>query len=421
MIAPSRLSFVTASLRLAPLLTLGLVLTGCSSRVGSKLVENSYGNYGDAVQDVLQQELLHNLVRRRYHESPQFVALRGISHTQSINRELRVGSVVARPFATQADGEVLYQKDDIPTYSISPQQGPDFAKKLHMSVPLTALPHLTNAGYSSTLVFTLLAQEVAGVRGVNCGPGDSFRPGSPRFQSLLEAVKTLEDRHQLKIANVLWEEPEFEHAFGPEVFSPDQISTVSDSNKRYITLDGGESFYVTSEQLLPSLWIAPAARGSGAGRELTGLLGLASSTGREAWVLQVPKFIQGKRPSSPQHYVTVRTRSFYGVLNLLALGVRMPGVEPAGPASTKGQYGKAVSAGLAPDIASRFVIHFSPRRPRSAFISVSTEHGWFYIAGNDQSSQHIFNALYDLYQLQVAPASETDATVPRPVLSIRTR
>jgi len=398
-----------------------LLSSSCSSRVGSRLIETSYPNYGETVQAVLQEELLHNLVRRRVQESPQFVALRGISHTQSINRELRVGSVVARPFATQADGEAIYQKDDIPTFSISPQQGPAFAAKLHMRIPLKALPHLTNAGYPTELVLALLAQEVAGVRGVETSASNQFRPGSPQFGDLLSAVQVLDDQHHLKIENVLWEEPEFEHAFGPEVFSPDQISSVQDGNKRYITLDGGESFYVTSEHLLPALWIHPAARSAGAGRKLMSLLKLDSSPGREAWVLQVPKFIQGKRPSSPQHFVTIQTRSFYAVLNLLALGVRMPGMEEAEASSAKQKYGKAVAAGLAPDIASRFVIHHSPTRPRSASVATKTDWGWYYIERRDTSSQTIFNALYDLYQLQVAPASETDATVPRPVLSIRTR
>lgn len=403
----------------AGLAALLLSLTGCSSRIGSRLVQTSYPRYGEAVQSVIQEELLLNLVRRRYFESPQFLNLRGISHSQSVLRSLGLSAGWARPLSNSLQTRADYQKEDFPTVSISPQQGPEFARKLHENVPLQAIAYLVNAGYPSELVIMLLAQQIGGIRGVEAGTGDHFRPGSSRFASVLDSIKLLEDQHFLRIHQVLWEEQEFEHAFGPEMFSPEKIAALTKEDKRFISLDEGESFYVTSEKLLPALSITPAGRASDPGAALIRLLGL--NPDREAWVLQGPKYTQGRTPALPQHFVTIETRSFYGVLNLLAKGVCVPELECVEPASAKQGYGKAVCAGLAPDIGSRFQVHYSEQRPPCAFVATRTEAGWFYIDAADRGSQEIFTAFHDLYQLQVAPLMDTRSSEPTPVLSIRSR
>lgn len=414
----------TAVLQTRPLaagiaITLLLCMTGCSNRVGSKLIRSSYPNYGETVQTVLQEELLLNLVRRRYFESPQFLNLRGISHSQSVLRSLGMSVAWARPLANTLQTRADYQKEDLPTFSIGPQQGPEYAKKLHENVPVQAITYLVNAGYSSELVLALLAQQIGNFRGVEAGTGDCFRPGSPQFTSILNAVKLLEDQHWLRMHNVLWEEEQFEHPFGPEMFTPEKVAELTKDDRRFITLDEGESYYVTSEALLPALSISSQGRESSSGSELIRRLKLDPD--REAWVLQGPKYIQGKKPTPPQDFVTIETRSFYGVLNLLAKGVCVPELECAEPASVKQGYDKAVCAGLAPDIASRFRVHYSACRPPCAFVATCTEAGWFFIDAADHSSQEVFTAFHDLYQLQVAPVMDTRSSEPTPVLSIRSR
>jgi hypothetical protein len=383
------------------------------------LIQSSYAGYGATVQAVAQEELLLNLVRRRYFESPQFLNLRGVSHSQSIRNAMRLDGAWFGPLTNTLQNGMEYAKEDIPTFSIAAQQGPEFAQKLHENIPVQAIAYLMNAGYSSELVLALVAQQIGDVRGVEAGTGDHFQPGSPQFESILDSMQILEDQHWLSIRNVLWEEQEFEHAFAPEKFPPEKIAELTKENKRFITLDDGETFYVTSENLLPALSIAPAGRGSASANELVRRLGLDPS--REAWVLQGPKYIQGKRPDAPQRFVTVETRSFYGVLNLLAKGVCVPELQGAEPPSAHKCYSEAANAGLAPDIATRFVVHYSKARPKIAFVATKTAIGWFYIDANDRSSQEVFTAFNDLYQLQVAPLMDTRPSDPTPVLSIRTQ
>jgi hypothetical protein len=392
---------------------------GCSNRVGSRLIQNSYAGYGATVQSVTQEELLLNLVRRRYFESPQFLNLRGISHSQSVRHGAGVNAGWFRPLTTSLQTGVDYAKEDIPTFSISVQQGPEFAKKLHENIPVQAIAYLMNAGYSSKLVLALVAQQIGDVRGVEVGTGDLFQPGSAQFDSVLQAIQLLEDQHWLSIQNVLWEEQEFEHAFSPEKFPPEKIAELAKEDKRFITLDEGESFFVTSESLLPALSISSQGRTSSSTAELISQLDLDPA--REAWVLQGPKYVQGKKPDGPRHFLTVQTRSFYSVLNLLAKGVCVPELRGAEPPSAHQGYADVVRSGQAPDIASWFKVHYSDSRPSIAFVATKTKLGWFYIDANDRVSQEVFTALNDLYQLQVAPLMDTRPSDPTPVLSIRTR
>ncbi len=48
---------------------------GCADTRGPKLIVNSHLDYNRAVSQVLEEELLLNIVRRRYMEAPQFLLM----------------------------------------------------------------------------------------------------------------------------------------------------------------------------------------------------------------------------------------------------------------------------------------------------------------------------------------------------------
>ena len=398
--------------RLTAVGTILATLPGCSSRFGPRTVEKTVPHYGEAVETVEREELLSNIVRRHYHETPQFMAFQGISHTRQIEAGVTVGSTFLRPKGwNAADAAIDAAVVDYPTFSINPQQGREYAKQLHDNLPLDVLPKMINAGYSMDLVFCLLVQDIAGLRGI--GAGNSFppKPPSSRFLALLNSLKVLDDKNQLRIRNVLWEEPEFAHPFAPEVFSPEQFSKQENASRRYTSTDEGKSFLVTSEKLMPALVMERSALSTEAGRTICDLLRISPAAGRRAWALQEERFVSGQEPGNNQNYIPVTTRSFYGILNLLALGI---GCET----NTSAKQGASdVAAAL---ITERFRIQVSGVQPSHAFAAVKSHGYWFFIDEADQSSQHIFNALSNLYQLQVATSSSSSGS-SAPSISVRTR
>jgi len=68
-----------------------LLLSGCST-FGPQLVLNSHIEYNKAVEQVMQEELLLNIVRRRYYEAPQFVTVSNITTSMSTSAGISGGS-----------------------------------------------------------------------------------------------------------------------------------------------------------------------------------------------------------------------------------------------------------------------------------------------------------------------------------------
>ncbi len=64
-------------------------LAGCATTVGPRVLTNSQTDYNNAVQKVVSEEVLLNIVRRRYYEAPQFVAVANI--TTQITNSVGVG------------------------------------------------------------------------------------------------------------------------------------------------------------------------------------------------------------------------------------------------------------------------------------------------------------------------------------------
>ena len=79
-------------------LFVGLLFSGCST-FGPQLVQNSHIAYNKAIEQVIQEELLLNIVRRRYYEAPQFVTVSSISTSMSTSAGISGG---CRPSATRA-------------------------------------------------------------------------------------------------------------------------------------------------------------------------------------------------------------------------------------------------------------------------------------------------------------------------------
>ena len=110
-------------------------------------------------------------------------------------------------------------------------------------------------------------------------------------------------------------------------------------------------------------------------------------------------------PDRPRHQVKLLMRSFYSVMNFLAYGVRVPpDDEEDGRAFSTKCYEQAVAEGRAVDLADHFAVHWSTRRPRNAFVAVAHRGKWFYIDDRDPVSKRFFNAVYDLFNLEIAPS-----------------
>ena len=75
-------------------------VAGCASTRGPALVVDSHVEYNKAVGQVLKEELLLNVVRRRYLESPQFLNVSSISSNFTTSTGFGVGASILGICAT---------------------------------------------------------------------------------------------------------------------------------------------------------------------------------------------------------------------------------------------------------------------------------------------------------------------------------
>jgi len=436
------------------------LLTACQSNRGPDFVIDSHLAYNKAVSQVVSEELLLNIVRRRYLEAPQFVSVDSISARMEVERDFGLsgsydisGDSGSGPDFTFAPGAGLTISgttvdasdwspvgfdagitfSETPTITFTPRQGEEIAAKLHAPMSPSILADMANVGYRFDLLLTLLVQEINGVRSVDAGLGESFRGGSAAFSELVGLVRELSLSDELVLGSFKFEDSYNSDPIPAAQITPEHWLTAIATQARWRSYDGGENYFLTDSKLYPAIWMSDSTKESEKGQRVLELLNLDADALRTVWPIKSSKTVAGPnlstRGDTPRETVAARLRSFYGVMNLLVYGVDVPLDDDAPHAVFADDgYTRAVEAGQFVDLREAFRIHSSPSKPlpglaastpivpgeeppQSAFVSVAYRGHWYYIDDADVVSKRIFNALFDLFNLQVAKSGSSSAPV----------
>jgi hypothetical protein len=386
-----------------------LLLSSCKS-IGPKVVLKSHIDYNKAVEQVIQEELLLNIVRRRYYEAPQFVTISNINATMSISAGAS-GGVSTSSGGSSAGANVGYS--NTPTITFTPRQGNEILGPLTTRMSVLTIAKMAQAGYRFDFLLALMAEGLTDVRGPEAGVGTDFRPGDPEFIEVIQSVGRLMDKGQLKVGTFSWNDPYSDITIPREKITVDnQLTAIALGSGvgRFRSYDGGENYYFTDKHNYPAMWIDPDARTSGDGQRVIELLNLQPTPLKRVWSFSPNRVVEGTDfenvPDDPRPELRMQLRTFYSVLNLLAYGIELPpGDEEEGRAFTKTLYDKAVSEGRAVDLSNKFVVHSSKgKRPENAYVAVKHRDTWFYMDDRDKSSKRFFNAVYDLFNMEIAPS-----------------
>ena len=393
-------------------LFLVLLLSGCST-FGPQLVLDSHIEYNKAVEQVIQEELLLNIVRRRYYEAPQFVTISSISSTMTTSTVISGDSAFGNegtPTTGNIGGSVGFS--DSPTVTITPLQGTEILGPLTARMSVNTLAKMANAGYRFDFLLSLTAEGLTGVRGPQTGVGTDFRPGDPEYPQLIESIGRLIDKGQLIVGTFSWNDPYSDISYDrDQITVENQLTAIAlgGGTGRFRSYDGGKTYYFTDKNNYPAMWIDSDARTSGDGKRVIELLNLQPTPLKRVWSFAPSRVVDGtdfeNLADDPRPEIKMRMRSFYSVLNLLAFGINVPPKdEEERRAFTKASYDQAVREGRAVDISDKFVVYSSRERPANAFVAVKHRGSWFYVDDRDYASKRFFNAVYDLFNLEIAPS-----------------
>jgi hypothetical protein len=181
-----RLTLVACSLSL-------FALSGCAG-IGPRTVMHDRFDYTAALSDSLKQQMLFNMVKMRYGDTPVFLDVSSVINSYSLATSVNVAASWQAPISSSVNtlgvgGSGTYTNS--PTISYSPLTGEKFARSLMRPIPPPAVLGLIEAGYPVDLVFRVCVSSINGIRNRYGGSGRT-RPSDPEFYPLLERLRKIQ-------------------------------------------------------------------------------------------------------------------------------------------------------------------------------------------------------------------------------------
>ncbi|MGL5096332.1 MAG: hypothetical protein ACRDD1_12125, partial [Planctomycetia bacterium] len=175
-------------LRAAVLVAAAITALGC---LGPASIRKVRPHYNEAVGRTDREEFLLNIVRLRYVQPPEFVAVAGIvaQYEASFGAEFTGGVDEAERTLL---GVLGVGGSDDPTISYAPQAGPDFGKSLLTPARLEDVLFLAEGGWSLDRLFRLTLHRMNGRRNANDGHTILAR-AAPPFEDFNGAARLLGD------------------------------------------------------------------------------------------------------------------------------------------------------------------------------------------------------------------------------------
>jgi len=361
---------MTKSKLLLSLLTaLSTLFSGCAT-ISPKTYQGTANGYNVAMQKVGEEQLLLNIVRLRYRDTPFFF------ETSSITSQLDLSSSagLSGTFPLSGDGTDVLQGttgisfSERPTISYTPLQGDDFFNRLLGRITFDDIALLTNSGWSMDTVLRMVIQRTNGLNNAMgaSGPTPTIPPVYEEFREVADLLFALQKDGTILMGEITTEGEPQEVVFLPESGEDE----AADRLRELLSLD-------------PSLNIYKVAPGAG--------------------------LLRGENGDS----IEINTRSLLGVLFFLSQGVEPPqeDIDAGRVTRTLGEDGSEFDWAL--PLEGLFQVKSSTKAPDNASTAVRYRDTWFYISDDDLLSKATFMLLSQMFALRTG-----DAQGQTPILTI---
>jgi hypothetical protein len=176
-----------------------LTVYGCSS-IGPGTVPRDRVDYSNALSDSWKDQMLLNIVRLRYADTPTFMDISSVIAAYTIQIAGTAGAIAnigvpgsstTLPNGTASVG-VAGGYNDRPTISYTPLTGAKFAKSLLKPIPPEAIFSLIAAGYPADVVLLATVRALNGIYNRTAAAGKR-RPSDPEFYPLVDALRRIQN------------------------------------------------------------------------------------------------------------------------------------------------------------------------------------------------------------------------------------
>ena len=371
-------------------------LSACSL-YGPTLTPVSHVAYNEALQQSEQREVLLNLVRLRYIDRPEFLAISSISSQMQFQAQASLagsfGDDQAASTRLVVPGAVVGYSES-PTVIFSPQGGEEFIRRLVSPVDLDSLYLLTRYGWSLDRTLRLIVEDLNGIR--NVSTREALTPEDTaslrQFNQIVDAMQSLYERRLIEV-DVTERWLSISERIPSDRVSPDDLLKAAAEGYRY-DYDAESATYALEQQARRYvLRIAPNAAATPELGSLLASLGLrADQASYEIDSAESPE-------TPPGSAVTIRTRSMLASMVYLSTGVVVPESDPLG----------AILGSSSLDELFRVVSSEEP--PDDAFVAVPYRGRWYHIEADDLESRRTFGLLASLIRLEISAGGAQNVPV----------
>ena len=346
-----------------------IAIAGCSP-IGPGNMSRDRFDYSGTVAESWKTQMLLNLVKLRYGDTPVFLDVGQIVANYSFQRTLSatgnanifnsgtVPGVISGNVGMGAQGVLT----DTPTITYAPLAGERFARSMMMPLPVSAILNILQGGYPVDFVFRLAVQSVNGVdnRRVQL---QHVRPANPEFYALLRELNRVQASGEVG------------------------VRIEKDTSEERLQLIFRPRLAAAVEESL---------------RKIKSVLGLDPDT-------QAFRVTYGVVPANDKE-IAFLTRSILEVLTDLSSRIKVPEEHV-----TEHRVGPTPEADLGPEgpIPDMIRITSSTGSPDKAFVTAPYRGYWFSIDDRDLRSKRLFTFLMFLFTFV-----ETPGTGAPPILTI---
>src|SRR2546429_782948 len=195
--------FASPLFRCIGILSVATMASGCA--FGPRVLAGSRLEYNEVVKATAEEELLLNIVRLRYTDTPSSLAVSTIAAQHELNRTFQLtpffvasGAAVAKTWAAVLP-QLGIGGTDRPTFSLTPLDDQEFTRKLFTPLPLEGLVYLAKTTWPIATVFRLYLENLNWVPNAETasGPTPKGAPTFEEFQRGVLALQRLQDRGEI--------------------------------------------------------------------------------------------------------------------------------------------------------------------------------------------------------------------------------
>ncbi|HQR09289.1 MAG TPA: hypothetical protein PLN21_20875 [Gemmatales bacterium] len=346
-------------------------LIGCQ-HIGPGTIMQDRLAYNRALDITWKEQVLLNIVRIRYVDTPVFVdvaqIVSGYSHTGSVGSTFSA-SVIPNAVPSIFDpllGAMNLQQGfgDTPTISYAPQTSSKFIQNLTLPMPPNSILYLMQAGYPVDLIFDLMVDSINGLRGKIVTAGLVIPP-TPEFQRVVQVLRKAQ-------------------------------------------LSGSVSMFIEVSKDKKDESLVMMIRDPDTDPELLAELAEVRKLMRIKPDQKSFRVVFGNQAGGPNE-IALATRSPYRILQNLSASVEAPAHHIA--------EGRAPNLNLTVDPGNhRLMVLSGPTKPCDAYAAVCYRDTWFWINDNDLESKRTMLSLSILLAL-----ADTGSKENVPFLTISTR